>query len=437
MNWPPSRQTGRENFQQRLSSLRNRIASLEKNFLDNDASVQESQLESELNLLEKEVDALCPLIEGQDGFFRLIVEEVTDAVVLTDERADILYVNPVTEKLLGYRPEEMLGRNIRMLMPVKEQGQHDKYVKDYAETGQAHIIGIGRDVMCRKKSGDLTPFELRISETFVRGSRYFIGTLRDISRRKEAEKKAREATFKAIRANKAKSDFLANMSHELRTPLNAIIGYSEMLQQQLFGDIGHEKYLDYARYIHISGNRLLNLVNDVLDLSKVEAGRYELVKAYADMEMIIENIRYEFLPMAKAAGVRLVMICPEKIGEVFVDEKALKQILANLISNAIKFSHADRDVEVTFTPLDRRHISITVRDEGIGMSPEEMEVALSSFGQVQSSHVRNHQGTGLGLPLTRSLVELHGGEFFLESEPGKGTIVRVSLPIRDENQKLL
>ncbi|WP_321397555.1 PAS domain-containing sensor histidine kinase [Emcibacter sp.] len=411
----------------RIDALRKRIASVP-------SCTKLSEESLKLEQLEQQRKSLCPLIEGQQDFFRLIVEEVTDVVVLSDQAANILYVNPVIEQLLGYKPEEVLGQNVKILMQGADQKQHDEYVTSYIDSGFPRIIGIGRDVVCRHKSGEPMPFELRITETVLQGRRYFIGTLRDIHRRKKAEEKAARATLEAVTANKAKSDFLANMSHELRTPLNAIIGYSEMLQKQFFGDIGHEKYLEYASYIQLSGNRLLNLVNDVLDISKIEAGRYELTRDYVDFEEVINEVFHEFIPMAESENVQLVVVNEDKIGRIYVDEKALKQILSNLISNAIKFSFPDKEVRLILQREQDDCLSIVVEDQGVGMSDDEIKIALSSFGQVQSSQVRNHQGTGLGLPLCRHLVELHGGDFSLDSTPGKGTRIRVVLPVHKDKE---
>ncbi|MFC7048969.1 PAS domain-containing sensor histidine kinase [Emcibacter nanhaiensis] len=410
-----------------ISLLRSRIAVL-RNSLSYSSTSAIHAKKQQLDDLEDQLDILCPLLEGQDNFFRHIVEELTDIVVLSDEKANIQYVNPVIETLLGYTPQEVLGRNVKMLMQEVDSQQHEDYVTSYLSSGHPKIIGVGRDVVCRHKSGEFLPFELRLTDTMENGRVYFIGTLRDIQRRKKAEELASRATMEAISANKAKSDFLANMSHELRTPLNAIIGYSEMLEKQFFGEIGHEKYLEYAGYIKLSGDRLLNLVNDVLDISKIEAGRYELVRDVVEFENIVADLYHEFVPLAESAQVRLVVDCEKEIGRVYVDEKALKQVLSNLVSNAIKFSYQDKEVRLSVMRKDAGQLCLVVQDEGIGMSQEEIDVALTSFGQVQSSLVRNHQGTGLGLPLSRYLVRLHGGTFSLESKPREGTRITVTLP---------
>ena len=414
--------------------LRSRIKSLRRSLTSADAVGGAAEAGTALDELENDVNSLYPLIEDQHDFFRHIVEKLTDVVVLSDEQARIQYISPSVEELLGYRPEEVLGRNLTILMQKYDSEHHDQYVAAYLQSGLPQIIGTGRDVVCRHKSGALMPFDLRIADTYLQGRRYFIGTLRDIRRRKEAEAKAQKATLEAVSASKAKSDFLANMSHELRTPLNAIIGYSEMLENQFFGTIGHEKYLEYAGYIKVSGNRLLSLVNDVLDISKIEAGRYELSKDYISFEDVLEELSHEFIPLAEAARVRLITDCETEIGTIYVDAKALKQILSNLVSNAIKFSYPDKEVRLTVRREGADQLSLVVQDEGIGMSEEEIEVALSSFGQVQSSLVRNHQGTGLGLPLCRHLVRQHGGSFSVESKPRKGTRITVTLPVEKDKE---
>jgi signal transduction histidine kinase len=243
--------------------------------------------------------------------------------------------------------------------------------------------------------------------------------------------KAEEAERLAAAANRTKSEFLANMSHELRTPLNAVIGFSDILLQELFGPLGHTRYLDYARDINECGSHLLQVVNEILDLSKIEASKLDLHLEPLDAARIVTTCGRLMSGRAHEAGLILALDLPaneHSLPPLRADETKVKQILLNLLSNAIKFTpdggkvtmHASRDGE--------GYVLIRVSDTGIGMSEAEMAEAMKPFRQVDNSHTRKHQGTGLGLPLAKALTELHGGTFTIESEPEKGTSVTLRMP---------
>ena len=239
---------------------------------------------------------------------------------------------------------------------------------------------------------------------------------------------AQALAVEADKANRAKSEFLANMSHELRTPLNAIIGFSDVLKQELFGPIANERYADYVRDINDSGNHLLGIINDVLDLSKAEAGKISLQEEEVDLVRCVNDAVRLCRVRAASANVTLSIQTVDDFIFAVVDERLLRQIVLNLLTNAIKFTQPGGFVTVRITADPVSGIFIEVRDTGIGIAPDDIARVLKPFEQVETSLSRKHGGTGLGLPLTAKLVELHGGKMAIESEIDRGTRVVVELP---------
>ncbi len=229
-------------------------------------------------------------------------------------------------------------------------------------------------------------------------------------------------------ANRAKSEFLAAMSHELRTPLNAIIGFSEIIRLETFGPVGNTRYRDYANDIHSSGQHLLDLINDILDLSKVESGKGDLHEENIEMSGLVRSVRTLVVGRAQARDVVLDVELAEGQPMLWADERKLKQILVNLLSNAIKFTESGGKVVLKIWHRMDSDFVFQVIDPGIGIAIEDIPKALSPFQQIDSGLNRMHEGTGLGLPLTKSLVEMHGGSLDLQSEVGVGTIVTVRFP---------
>jgi signal transduction histidine kinase len=239
----------------------------------------------------------------------------------------------------------------------------------------------------------------------------------------------------AEQANRAKSAFLANMSHELRTPLNAIMGFSEVMKDQHLGPVHNPRYLAYAGDIHASGRYLLGIINDILDLSKIEAGKMSLEQAEEfPLRQALEGSLAICNTLGEKFGVRLSCDLPAENVRLVAVERMVRQIMINLVSNAIKFTPAGGFVEVGGTGLACGGYAVTVRDCGIGMSKDDIVKALTPFGQVENKMTATHNGTGLGLPLAKAMLELHGGELEIESEPGRGTMIVLKFPANRVNR---
>ncbi|HEX9488865.1 MAG TPA: PAS-domain containing protein [Stellaceae bacterium] len=252
-------------------------------------------------------------------------------------------------------------------------------------------------------------------------------TYADITDRKRVEVDLRRAKDEAELASRSKTEFLANMSHELRTPLNAIIGFSDILIGQIFGPLSDARYADYARDIRDSGLHLLTLINDVLDIAKVEFGKVELLEETVDIVAVVESCLRLVRERAQTAGIQLAQALPPRLPNLLGDGRRLKQILLNLLSNSVKFTPAGGSVTVSASH-DADGFRLAVEDTGIGIAADDLETALRPFGQIDSRLARKYQGTGLGLPLARSMAELHGGRLELRSAPGQGTTATLWLP---------
>jgi signal transduction histidine kinase len=242
------------------------------------------------------------------------------------------------------------------------------------------------------------------------------------------ERKVEERTRELEIANKHKSEFLANMSHELRTPLNAIIGFSEVLAQKMFGEV-NDKQLDYLNDINSSGQHLLSLINDILDLAKIEAGRMELDLARFDPAQAIDNTLTLIRERATRQGIALSLDSDPEIGECVADARKFKQIMLNLLSNAVKFTPEGGRIRVRARRANGG-LEIAVSDTGIGIAAADQKLVFEEFRQASGDYLKKSEGTGLGLALARSFVELHGGRISLQSEPGKGSTFTFTLPDR-------
>jgi PAS domain S-box-containing protein len=356
----------------------------------------------------------------------MAVEQSPVTIFITDRAGRIEYVNPRLERMTGYGRSEFLGQTPQLLKsPETPQIVH--------ETMWATILA-GRDwhgeLKVRRKDGQ--EFWAHVSISPIKDPdgtiTHFVAMHEDITERKQAEASMEESRHAAELANKAKTELLANMSHELRTPLNAIIGFSQTMRAGLFGPLGNNKYREYAEYIHASGSHLLDLINDILDVAAVESGRLTLNEEEVDLADVQQSAIQFLASQAREAGVTLANAIGSDLPRLRADPRRLRQILLNVLSNAIKFTPQGGRIDCTARRDDDGGLVITVRDTGIGMDENGLITAMTKFGQVDSSLARRQEGTGLGLPLTKGLVELHDGRLDLSSAPNAGTTVTIRLP---------
>lgn len=378
--------------------------------------------------LEGTVQARTLEVRASEERLQLILDNVVDSIVTADAKGQIVSCNPGTEKIFGYTQEEMVGKNLGMLMPESDAMAHGAHMNSYLHTGIPKIIGKGREIEGKHRNGHTIPIDIAVSQLRMDDELLFIGIIRDITDRKIAEETLKHAKEAADAANRAKSDFLASMSHELRTPLNAIIGFSSTMQEEVFGPINNDKYREYLNDIHYSGNHLLELINDILDVSAIEAQALDLNEENVRLDVAVDAAVRLITPRAKEGKVHVTSSVTGDCPQIYADERRVKQIFLNLLSNAVKFTPEGGDVTVNSRINDDASISITVADTGVGMNEDEVKQAMSKFGQVDTGLNRKHEGTGLGLPLTVGLIEHHGGTFTVKSARGKGTEMTVIFP---------
>ncbi len=357
--------------------------------------------------------------------FRAVVDSSPTKIQIQDAAGRLVFINASAEELLGVRGESATGRMVTDLYPSDLSETIRDQDREIMETGQS--LEIEEEFVSGNETKTYLTIKFPITDDS--GAISAIGSIgTDITERKRAEAELRRSKDTAEAANRAKSEFLANMSHELRTPLNAIIGFSAMIAEHMKDAGGDPRIREYGELINTSGYHLLDLINDVLDISKIEAGGHDLFETTVDVADIVAGCVDIVKERAANAKVALTAETESALAEYLGDERKLKQILLNLLSNAIKFAAPDGTVTVRAGRADDGDLRIIVEDNGVGIAAEDIPKAMARFSQVDATLRSGHEGTGLGLPLAQAFAELHGGSIELESEFGVGTTVTVRLP---------
>ncbi len=355
-----------------------------------------------------------------------ILDTATDGVVVLSENGEIRSINRAAEALFGYESLEVKGQDFTHLLATESHRAAKDYLSGLSQEGVASLLNDGREMIGKEAQGGLIP--LFVTMRKLEQSDGYCAVLRDITQWKKVEEDLVAARRQAELASNQKTDFLAKISHEIRTPLNAIIGFSEVMLEERFGKISIDRYREYLRDINRSGSHVLELVNDLLDISKIEAGKLELDFAEVKLNDIIAEGVALTQPQANRDHIIIRTSLSGAVPPVVADARSIRQIILNLVSNAIKYTKAGGQVIVSTVYEETGEVVLRVRDTGIGMSENEITTAMMPFRRVQTISSRNGEGTGLGLPLTKALVEANLAQFTIESTPGKGTLVEVYFP---------
>ncbi len=378
-------------------------------------SAEDEQAARRLSALQVEADEL-----------RAILETATDGVVVLDTDGRIRSMNRSASALFNFDDSETRGKPFAMLFAHESQKAVQDYVSGLSGHGVASVLNDGREVIGREASGGFIPLFMTMGR--MAGSNSYCAVIRDITQWKRSEEELRTAKRSAETANQHKSDFLARVSHEIRTPLNAIIGFSDMIASEHFGPAGHPRYVEYAHDIGRSGRHVLDIVNDLLDISKIEAGEMDVEFAAVGLNDCISEAVSLVQPQANAQRVIIRTSLSQSVPDVVADLRSIKQIAINILANAIRFTPSGGQIVVSTAYEPTGSVTLRIRDTGVGMSKSELEQAMKPFGQVQPGARKRGDGTGLGLPLTKAMIEANRAQFSIQSAPNEGTLVEITFP---------
>lgn len=376
---------------------------------------RDAESAAEASRLRMEIDEL-----------RSILETATDGVVVLGQEGDIRTMNRSASALFDYDEAEMRGKPFATLFAHESQKAVIDYLHGLAGHGVASVLNDGREVIGREAAGGFIPLFMTIGR--LSSSNGYCAVIRDITQWKRTEEELRNAKRAAETANAHKTEFLARVSHEIRTPLNAIIGFSDMMASEHFGPIGHPRYIEYAGDIGRSGRHVLDIVNDLLDISKIEAGEMDLDFGAVDLNEAVSEAVSLVQPQANSQRVIIRTSLSGSVPEVVADDRSIKQIALNILANAIRFTPSGGQIVVSTSYEANGSVILRIRDTGIGMTRNELDQAMKPFRQVTTGGRKRGDGTGLGLPLTKAMTEANRAQFAITSAPNEGTLVEVSFP---------
>ncbi len=381
-------------------------------------------LSAEKDVTHIKVQRDAKLMEAR---FRDLLESTPDGIVMANPTGHIVIANSQAERLFGYDDGELRGRSVDMLLPERFRKAHVGHRSNYFLQPRKRSMGSGLDLAGLRKDGTEFPIEISLSPLRTEESAFVMSAIRDISERKRFEKALQEKNLELANANQAKDRFLAGMSHELRTPLNAIIGFTGTLLMKLPGPLNDEQQKQ-LRTVQSSGRHLLALINDLLDVSKIEAGKVELAFEPVDCTALVGDVVATLRPQAGDKGLELTLHVPDQPAVLRTDRRALSQIVLNLVGNAIKFTERGGVRLSLIRNAAGGGAEIRVDDSGVGIPLAEQDKLFGAFTRVNSERAGAPEGTGLGLHLSQKLAELLGGKIVFRSESGKGSTFSLILP---------
>jgi PAS domain S-box-containing protein len=367
-----------------------------------------------------------PDAERENRELRAILDTAADGVLVIDASGGILSANRSVQALFGYEEGDFTSRTLDDLLAPESRRTAHKYLEQLTNSRGAGVLNAGYEAIGRVRQGGLIPLYITMGR--IEGSEKLCAVLRDITAWKRSAEELNSAKQAAEKASIAKSEFLAKMSHEIRTPLNAIIGFSEVMMDERFGPIGNERYRQYLKDIHASGGHLISLLNDLVDVSKIEAGILDLTFVSVNLNNLLQQCVAIMQQQANRERVIIRTALAANIPHIIADARSLRQIALNLLSNSIKHTGAGGQVIVSTALTDDQEVVLRVRDTGNGMSKEDLETALEPFRRADATGQWGSAGSGLGLPITKALVEANHARFHIASEVGDGTLVEVAFP---------
>jgi len=365
-------------------------------------------------------------VERENQELRAILDTATDGVLVLDRNGHILSANRSAQALFGYEPADFAKYSFGDLLARESRRAAVEHLERLARGTGAGMLDAGYEAIGCVRTGGLVPLYITMGR--IENGEKLCAVLRDITAWKRSAEELTSARQAAEKASIAKSEFIAKISHEIRTPLNAIIGFSEVMMDERFGSVGNERYRQYLKDIHASGGHLISLLNDLVDLSKIEAGKLELTFVNVNLNDLVQQCVAIMQQQANRERVIVRTALSANLPQIVADARSMRQIALNLLSNSIKFTGAGGQVIVSTALTDDQEVVLRVRDTGRGMSEKDLQMALEPFGQVAAAMQWGSSGTGLGLPITKALAEANYARFDIVSEVGDGTLVEVAFP---------